>query len=123
MFLLHTSLIIGHTSLHILHTSQITDNRTTRGKSGHYRNLISDAPGLISNKSTIISLVLNIVFYLHTLRRETKVRSKTSLCVYDITERCQVMWKHTALRLIASYAHWATVSLLVHCIRLPLSFA
>ena len=30
---------------------------------------ISDPPGLNSNKSTIISLILNSVFYLHTLRR------------------------------------------------------
>ena len=48
---------------------------------------ISDSPGLNSNKSTIISLILNSVFYLHTLRRLKKVRSKTTLCAYDITER------------------------------------
>ena len=33
---------------------------------------ISDPPELNSNKSTIISLILNSVFYLHTLRREKK---------------------------------------------------
>ena len=47
---------------------------------------ISDPPGLNSNKSTIIPRILNSAFYLHTLRREKKVRSKTPLYVYDITE-------------------------------------
>ena len=47
---------------------------------------ISDPSGLNSNKSNIISQILNIVFYLHTLRREKRDQRPHFACMTSLSD-------------------------------------